>query len=317
LVVTAGGVSGTLGDRALDDSAARIAETMLDAGMSAVKEVDSRRLYFERHAPALTLVVFGATHVAMPLVSLGKVMGLRTVVVDGRDQFATRERFPVADEILVGMPSELAEQMPLGPQTLVVLLSHDYKYDLPVLKAVLPGKPSTWTSAPGLSRRRGGAARAARSCAHSGRSRHRRQHTGRNRAQCACRSSCCSKRAWRRFNARSFGVRAEAIRRNDSKALTGAVLVSDVRDSLGRVVLGRGTLIGDDEQIVLDGLGWDVMHVVRPEDMETSSRLKRERESRRRQRVTAFERVRSPAVIGRSFRRDEVSSRSIVRRCSR
>jgi xanthine dehydrogenase accessory factor len=57
--------------------------------------------------------------------------------VDGRDRFATRERFPGADEILVGMPSELAERMPLGRTSLVVLLSHDYKYDLPVLRAVL------------------------------------------------------------------------------------------------------------------------------------------------------------------------------------
>jgi xanthine dehydrogenase accessory factor len=113
----------------------------MTAGASGVREVTvdgvRHRLYFERHAPPQTLVVFGATHVAMPLVSLGAVMGLRTVVVDGRDHFATRERFPDADEILVGMPSELASRMPLGRESMVVLLSHDYKYDLPVLRAVL------------------------------------------------------------------------------------------------------------------------------------------------------------------------------------
>lgn len=141
LVVTGAGVSGTLGDPELDHGAAREAETLLSRGASGVRDVlaggVSQRLYFERHAPPLTLIVFGATHVAMPLVSLGKILGLRTVVIDGRDRFATKERFPAADEILVGMPSELAEQMPLGRDTLVVLLSHDYKYDLPVLKAVL------------------------------------------------------------------------------------------------------------------------------------------------------------------------------------
>jgi len=110
---------------------------LLEEGTSGVRSVGGQRLYFERHAPPLTLVVFGATHVAMPLVSLGGVMGLRTVVVDGRDLFATRDRFPDADELIVGMPSELAERMPLGRQSLVVLLSHDYKYDLPVLRAVL------------------------------------------------------------------------------------------------------------------------------------------------------------------------------------
>ena len=132
---------GTLGDGALDNAAAQEAAGLLADGASGVREVDAagvrHRLYFERHAPPLTLVVFGATHVAMPLVSLGVVLGLRTVVVDGRDRFATEERFPDADEIVVGMPSEIAERLPLGRQSLVVLLSHDYKYDLPVLRAVL------------------------------------------------------------------------------------------------------------------------------------------------------------------------------------
>jgi xanthine dehydrogenase accessory factor len=94
-------------------------------------------LYFELHSPPLTLVVFGATHVAMPLVAMAKVLGLRVSIVDGRERFATSDRFPGADELIVGMPSEIAERMPLGPQSLVVLLSHDYKYDLPVLRAVL------------------------------------------------------------------------------------------------------------------------------------------------------------------------------------
>jgi xanthine dehydrogenase accessory factor len=97
----------------------------------------AHRVYVELHAPPLTLLVFGATHVAMPLVSLARVLGLRTVVVDGRERFATRERFPHADDLIVGMPSEIAERLPLGPSSLVVLLAHDYKYDLPVLRAVL------------------------------------------------------------------------------------------------------------------------------------------------------------------------------------
>jgi xanthine dehydrogenase accessory factor len=136
-----GTMTGTLGDLATDAAAARAAAPVLTGEASGVRAVDlpngPMRFYFERHAPAVTLVVFGATHVAMPLVAMGHVMGLRTVVVDGRDHFATRERFPSADELLVGMPSELAERMPLGRQSVVVLLSHDYKYDLPVLKAVL------------------------------------------------------------------------------------------------------------------------------------------------------------------------------------
>jgi xanthine dehydrogenase accessory factor len=142
LVVREGGdATGTLGSAALDTAAGDAARGILAGGSSGPLVVDAagraHRLYFERHAPPLTVVVFGATHVAMPLVAMARVLGLRTVVVDGRERFATRERFPDADEVIVGMPSEIAGQLSLGAMSLVVLLSHDYKYDLPVLRAVL------------------------------------------------------------------------------------------------------------------------------------------------------------------------------------
>ncbi|MCM3869384.1 MAG: XdhC family protein, partial [Pyrinomonadaceae bacterium] len=65
-------------------------------------------------------------------------MGLKTVVVDGRPRFATRERFPEVDELLIGIPSEIAGTLIYTSSTLVVLTAHDYKYDLPVLRTVLP-----------------------------------------------------------------------------------------------------------------------------------------------------------------------------------
>ena len=136
-----GATSGTLGSPGLDAAAAHAAQDVLTRGESGTQSVAAdgveHRMYFELHAPPTTLVIFGATHVAMPLVQLARTIGLRTCVIDGRERFATRERFPEADDIRVGMPSELAEQLALGPTSLVVLLSHDYKYDLPVLKAVL------------------------------------------------------------------------------------------------------------------------------------------------------------------------------------
>jgi xanthine dehydrogenase accessory factor len=141
VVLERGQRSGTLGDPVLDAAGAALAESWFAESKSGTAEVTVsdvvHRLYFELHAPPLTLVIFGATHVAMPLGDLAKVLGLRVIVVDGRERFATRERFPQADELIVGMPSEIAERMPLGPQSVVVLLSHDYKYDLPVLRAVL------------------------------------------------------------------------------------------------------------------------------------------------------------------------------------
>jgi xanthine dehydrogenase accessory factor len=83
------------------------------------------------------LVIVGATHVAMPMTALARTLGFRVVVIDGRERFATRDRFPDADAIHVGMPSELVAAQPLGRATSVVLVAHDYKYDLPVLRTVL------------------------------------------------------------------------------------------------------------------------------------------------------------------------------------
>lgn len=75
-------------------------------------------------------------------------------------------------------------------------------------------------------------------------------------------------------------MKAEVVRRDAADSLIGAVLVADVHDSLGRVVLGRGTLIGDDERIVLEGFSWDALHVLRPGDgdvleVEAGTRLAR------------------------------------------
>src|SRR5439155_781453 len=87
--------------------------------------------------PPARLLVIGASHVAMPLVTLAKVLGYWTVVLDGRPRFATRERFPDVDELRVGIPSELVAEYPLIASTALVLVAHDYKYDLPVLRRAL------------------------------------------------------------------------------------------------------------------------------------------------------------------------------------
>jgi len=94
---------------------------------------DSGDVYVEVLRPPATLLIFGAGVVAIPLVSLAKVLGFRTVIVDGRPRFATRERFPDAGELRIGIPSEIAEETRLGPTTPVVLVAHDYKIDVPVL----------------------------------------------------------------------------------------------------------------------------------------------------------------------------------------
>jgi xanthine dehydrogenase accessory factor len=94
-------------------------------------------IYIEVLRPPSTLIIFGASAVAIPLVTFAKTLGFRTVIIDGRARFASRERFPDADDIRVGIVSEIAGQMQFGPTTPIVLVAHDYKIDVPVLEKAL------------------------------------------------------------------------------------------------------------------------------------------------------------------------------------
>jgi xanthine dehydrogenase accessory factor len=136
-----GRLSGTLGDASLDKQARATALDLMGKRASRTVSLDttssSAEVFFEVHGPRPSLIIFGAGPVSIPLVSLAREMGLRTVVVDGRPRFATRERFPHADELLVGIPSEIAQSLSYSSSTFVVLTAHDYKYDIPVLKTVL------------------------------------------------------------------------------------------------------------------------------------------------------------------------------------
>jgi xanthine dehydrogenase accessory factor len=94
-------------------------------------------IFVQVHAPLPALVVVGATDVAAALVQLAKPLGFDTTIIDGRDRWGNRERFPTVDKLLIGMPSELVATVPLVPSTALILLSHDFKYDLPVLEVAL------------------------------------------------------------------------------------------------------------------------------------------------------------------------------------
>jgi xanthine dehydrogenase accessory factor len=139
-----GAVTGTLGDAMLDARAIEMAATRLStmrpSGIERFNQDGHEvQLFFELLAPPETVVIYGASQVALSLAVFARELGMRTVVVDGRAQMATRERFPMADEIHVGMPSEIAAALRGTRRTAIVLLAHDYKYELPVLREVLRG----------------------------------------------------------------------------------------------------------------------------------------------------------------------------------
>lgn len=152
LVLDDGTVEGSLGDRFLDERFVAEARATLERGASRTVFLEGVRAFIETFAPPALLVVVGAGHVAMPLTALARVLGYRTVVLDGRPRFATRERFPDVDELRVGIPSEMIRQYPLTSSAALVLVAHDYKYDLPVLRHAL-GTPIGYLGMLGSARR--------------------------------------------------------------------------------------------------------------------------------------------------------------------
>ena len=147
-----GGQEGSLGDAFLDQRFGAEARGALASGKSRTLFLENVRAFAEVFAPPAMLVVVGASHVAMPLTTLARTLGFRTVVIDARPRFATKERFPDVDDLRIGVPSELVQQVPLIPTTALVLVAHDYKYDLPVLRHAL-GTPVGYVGLLGSTRR--------------------------------------------------------------------------------------------------------------------------------------------------------------------
>jgi xanthine dehydrogenase accessory factor len=98
------------------------------------------RIFLEVFARRPTLVIFGGVHIAAALVPLAKALGYRTVVADGREAFLSRERFPQADELVLGWPEEAFARVGIDAATYVCLLSHDPKFDEPALEIALRSK---------------------------------------------------------------------------------------------------------------------------------------------------------------------------------
>ncbi len=83
------------------------------------------------------LVIFGGVHVAAELVPMARALGYRTIVADGRPAFLSRERFPTADELILGWPDEAFAQAGIDAATAVAVLTHDPKFDDPALLIAL------------------------------------------------------------------------------------------------------------------------------------------------------------------------------------
>jgi xanthine dehydrogenase accessory factor len=133
----AGIMTGTTGQAEANATLAAAASGALERGRSRTVEAAGRQWFVEAFPRRPRLVIVGAVQAAIPLAAMARALGYETIVIDGRQAFATRERFPDVDELLVGWPDEVADRIGLGPSDAVAILSHDVKFDEPAIVTAL------------------------------------------------------------------------------------------------------------------------------------------------------------------------------------
>jgi xanthine dehydrogenase accessory factor len=143
---------GSLGNVDLDRVVGRDALAELEAGRTGVRHygsegqnnpddpaIDTVSVFIESWAPPPQMLIFGAVDFTAALAKVAKVLGYRVIVCDAREIFATRRRFPMADEVLVTWPGPVFDERgtTLGPRDAVCILTHDPKFDVPAIEGAL------------------------------------------------------------------------------------------------------------------------------------------------------------------------------------
>lgn len=141
LIQPDGMIMGTLGNANVDAQVRGRAAELLGAQrterFSLTTEGEPVEVFIEVHAPPPRLIIVGAVHIAIALVTFGKALNLQTIVLDARSAFATADRFSHADQLLIGWPADTLAEIGLDAGAFLVVLTHDEKIDNPVLALAL------------------------------------------------------------------------------------------------------------------------------------------------------------------------------------
>ena len=128
-------IAGGLPDGVVDDVLAD-AHQLMEREQNRTLVYGDREIYIETLAPPPVLLIFGAGHVAQPLSTMGKHLGFRVIVADARASWATTERFPHVDTLIVGWPDVVFEKFEPDRRTYVAVLNHDARFEGPVFPKI-------------------------------------------------------------------------------------------------------------------------------------------------------------------------------------
>lgn len=96
--------------------------------------------FIEAIRPPVSLIVFGAGNDVVPLVSMAQILGWEATVIDGRPEYAKQDRVTGACQVLVSIAGTTLENLAIDEQTVILLMTHNYNYDLAILRRFLPGQ---------------------------------------------------------------------------------------------------------------------------------------------------------------------------------
>lgn len=137
-----GNPHGNIPDVALQEALLSDARQVLQLEKSLIKNYrtpeTSVTAFVEWLQPAVSLIVVGAGNDAIPLTQMAAILGWKVTVIDGRASYATSGRFPAANQVLVAKPEQVLANLTLDPQTVFVLMTHNYNYDKAMLCQLLP-----------------------------------------------------------------------------------------------------------------------------------------------------------------------------------
>ncbi|MCQ6956747.1 XdhC family protein [Mucilaginibacter aquariorum] len=134
-------VTGVFPDSTIEDAVLIDAKDVLKNGNSVTKTYiyeDRFTCFIELLRAAVSLIVVGAGNDAIPLTKLAAVLGWQITVIDGRSNYIIPERFPLADKLIVTKPDNALSKLSLDNRTVFVLMTHNYNYDMAMLKQLLP-----------------------------------------------------------------------------------------------------------------------------------------------------------------------------------
>jgi xanthine dehydrogenase accessory factor len=135
---------GSLGNARLDDVVASEVRASIGGDAAEIRGYGDEgephgdvRIFIHRVLPQPRMYIFGAIDFAHAMVRTGKLLGYDVTLCDARAAFATPERFPEADRIVVAWPDDFLRESPVDERTVIVALTHDEKFDLPLIRAAL------------------------------------------------------------------------------------------------------------------------------------------------------------------------------------